>query len=273
MAGCGAGYLPTSMCLVVVALGVHPEYSLVIAANRDEFYDRPTAPAGFWAEAPGVLAGRDLRAGGTWLGVDRRGRFAAVTNYRQGRREAPAARSRGRLVSDFLTTDIDASKHVEQVAHHAALYNGFNLLAGDAGELYYFSNREGRARALAPGVYGLSNHLLDTAWPKVSSSKRALGSILAGNGSELAADLLNLLSDQTRPSDDLLPATGVGLELERLLSSAFIASADYGTRSSTVLLLARGGGVTFIEATFGPGGEPGSQVRYQFDLDPSEAQL
>jgi uncharacterized protein with NRDE domain len=256
------------MCLLLLALDAHPEFSVIVAANRDEFYDRPTAPAAFWAEAPAVLAGRDLRAGGTWLGVDRRGRFAAVTNYRQGRREHVARRSRGRLVSEFLTTEIDAREHLEHVVEDAALYNGFNLLAGNAKELYYFSNRDGRARALPPGVYGLSNHLLDTAWPKVSSSKRTLGSLLAGHGSEQTADLLTLLSDRARPSDELLPVTGVGLELERLLSSAFIVSADYGTRSSTVLLVNRGGDVTFIESTFGPGGEPAGQVRHQFELDP-----
>jgi uncharacterized protein with NRDE domain len=259
------------MCLVLLALDAHPEFSLIVAANRDEFYDRPTAPAGFWPDAPAVLAGRDLRAGGTWLGVDRRGRFAAVTNYRQGQREHAAPHSRGRLVSDFLTSETEAREHIERVVNDATLYNGFNLLAGDAKELYYFSNREGRARALPPGVYGLSNHLPDTAWPKVSSSKRALGPLLAGHGSELAADLLSLLSDRARPSDELLPVTGVGLELERLLSSAFIVSADYGTRSSTVLLVGRDGGVTFIESTFGPGGEPGGQVRHRFELDPIAA--
>jgi uncharacterized protein with NRDE domain len=259
------------MCLVLLALDAHPEFSVIVAANRDEFYDRPTAPAGFWTDAPAVLAGRDLRAGGTWLGVDRRGRFAAVTNYRQGRREHAAPRSRGRLVSDFLTAETDAREHIERVVNDAGLYNGFNLLAGDAKELHYFSNREGRARVLSPGLYGLSNHLLDTAWPKVSSSKKALGTLLAGHGSGLATNLLTLLSDRARPSDELLPTTGVGLELERLLSSAFIASGDYGTRSSTVLLVGRGGGVTFIESAFGPGGEPGGQVRHQFELDPIAA--
>jgi uncharacterized protein with NRDE domain len=251
------------MCLVLLALDSHPEYSLIVAANRDEFYDRPTAPAAFWADAPSVLAGRDLRAGGTWLGVDRRGRFAAVTNYRQGRRELPAPRSRGRLVSDYLTTVTDTREYVEQVTKDAALYNGFNLLVGDASELYYFSNREDRARVLPPGVYGLSNHLLDTAWPKVSSSKRALGSLLTAHGPELARGLLALLSDRTRPADDLLPTTGVGLELERLLSSAFIASADYGTRCSSVLLLSRGGEATFTEVTFGREGIPAGQVHHR----------
>jgi uncharacterized protein with NRDE domain len=255
------------MCLVLIALNSHPDYSLIVAANRDEFYDRPTAPAAFWADAPSVLAGRDLKAGGTWLGIDRRGRFAAVTNYRQGRRERPAPRSRGRLVSDFLRTDTGARHHLQRVQGDAALYNGFNLIAGDARELLYCSNREGRARSLPPGVYGLSNHLLDTAWPKVTATKSGLTALLNGSASGLSAGLFALLSDRSRPTDDLLPSTGVGREWERLLSSAFIASDDYGTRSSTVVLAGRDAGIIFIERPFGRRGEPGPEARFQFRAD------
>ena len=255
------------MCLVLFAVESHPRYSLIVAANRDEFYDRPTTPAAFWPDAPSVLAGRDLRAGGTWLGLDRRGRFSAVTNYRQGEREPPATRSRGRLVSDFLTAETPAARHIARVSSEASLYNGFNLIAGDARELYYFANREGHPRVLGPGVYGLSNHLLDTAWPKVSSAKRGLEALLAAPASELVAELLGLLSDRTRPADDLLPSTGVGLEWERLLSSAFITAPDYGTRSSTVLLVAPDDGVVFVEQTFGSGGIPGGLARFEFQLD------
>jgi uncharacterized protein with NRDE domain len=251
------------MCLVLIALDSHPKFSLIVAANRDEFYDRPTAPAGFWADAPSVLAGRDLQAGGTWLGLDRAGRLAAVTNYRQGEREPPAARSRGRLVSDFLTGDTSALKHIEQVQSEAGLYNGFNLIAGDAGGLFYYSNREGRVRSLAPGLYGLSNHLLDTPWPKVATAKSALDVLLNGGASELTGDLFALLSDRNQPADTLLPSTGVGPEWERLLSSAFIASDGYGTRSSTVVLVARDGNILFVERSFGPGGTPGREARFE----------
>jgi uncharacterized protein with NRDE domain len=254
------------MCLVLIALDSHPDYPLIVAANRDEFYDRPTAPAAFWADAPSVLAGRDLQAGGTWLGVDRRGRFAAVTNYRQGQRERPAPRSRGRLVSDFLTTGASAREHIERAQSDAALYNGFNLLASDGGRLFYYSNREGRVRALAPGVYGLSNHLLDTPWPKVASTKTAFDALLNGGASDLTADLFALLSDRNRPADDLLPSTGIGREWERLLSSAFIASDDYGTRSSTVVLVGREGHIVFVERTFGPGGTPAAQARFELQV-------
>jgi uncharacterized protein with NRDE domain len=250
------------MCLVLIALDVHPEYSLVLAANRDEFYDRPTAPAEFWADNPSVLAGRDLKAGGTWLGIDRRGRLAAVTNYRQGQRESPAPRSRGRLVSDFLTADIGAPEYMERVGGEAGLYNGFNLIVSDAGGLFYYSNREGRVRPLAPGVYGLSNHLLDTPWPKVAATKSAFGALLKGGASELTGGLFALLSDRNRPRDSLLPSTGVSPEWERLLSSAFIASDAYGTRSSTVVLVGHEGGINFEERSFGPGGAPGGQARF-----------
>lgn len=255
------------MCLVLTAFDSHPDYSLIVAANRDEFYDRPTEAAAFWADTPAVLAGRDLRAGGTWLGVDRRGRFAAVTNYRQGRRESPAVRSRGRLVSDYLETGIAPRDHIHRVNRDAALYNGFNLLAGNSHELFYFSNREGRARALAPGVYGLSNHLLDTPWPKVTATKNAWNELLKGDPAELVGDLFALLADRSRPADHLLPTTGVSATWERLLSSAFIASSDYGTRSSTVLLIGRDGGVALIERSFGPAGAAAQEVRYQFYLE------
>jgi uncharacterized protein with NRDE domain len=255
------------MCLILAALDWHPDYALVVAANRDEFYDRPTASAAFWAEHPRILGGRDLRAGGTWLAIDRKGRFAAVTNYRQGEREPAAPRSRGLLVSDYLVADIDARTHVARVEREAASYNGFNLLAGDARELRWFSNREGRPRLLEPGIYGLSNHLLDTPWPKVTASKSALQALLGGGRADLAPGLFALLSDRTPALDQSLPRTGIGLAWERLLSSAFIASAEYGTRSSTVVLIGRDGAVTFVERSFGPNGVLTGEVRHAFNLE------
>jgi uncharacterized protein with NRDE domain len=253
------------MCLVLIARDSHPDYSVIVAANRDEFYERPTAHAQFWADSPSVLAGRDLEAGGTWLGVDRQGRLAAVTNYRQGERESGSQRSRGCLVSDFLTGHAAARDHLERVRGSAGLYHGFNLLACDAAGLFYFSNREGRVRELAPGVYGLSNHLLDTPWPKVVSTKRAFGALLTGGASELVADLFGLLSNPDQAKDDHLPSTGVGQEWERLLSSAFIVSNDYGTRSSTVVLVGRDGSIVFVERTFGPGGVAGGEARFEMN--------
>ena len=254
------------MCLILLALDTHPDYSLIVAANRDEFYDRPTARAAFWKDAPQVLAGRDLKAGGTWLGIDRRGRFAAVTNYRQGHREPEALRSRGRLVSDYLTGRIDGRAHVERIEREGAQYNGFNLIAGDARALFYISNRDGGVRALKPGVYGLSNHLLDSPWPKVTAGKNGLSELLAGGG-ELVLDLFALLSDRRQATDASLPRTGVSPEWERLLSSAFIASEAYGTRSSTVVLVGRDGGVTFVERSFGPGPPLEGEIRHEFGIE------
>jgi uncharacterized protein with NRDE domain len=257
------------MCLILIAFDSHPDYSLVVAANRDEFYERPTAPAAFWADYPGVLGGRDLKAGGTWLGIDRGGRLAAVTNYRQGEREPAAPRSRGQLVSGYLTTEIDPASYLEQAERDAQLYNGFNLIAGNSRELFYFSNREGRRRFLEPGIYGLSNHLLDTAWPKVTSGKTALGALLSPGASEMVPNLFALLADRRQAPDHSLPETGVTLAWERLLSAAFIATAEYGTRSSTVVLVDRGGGVLFVERSFGRDGVPSGEVRHDFQLDTS----
>jgi uncharacterized protein with NRDE domain len=251
------------MCLVLLALNSHPEYRLIVAANRDEFYDRPTAPAEFWSDAPSVLGGRDLQAGGSWLGVTRDGRFAAVTNYRQGAREPTATRSRGLLVSDFLTGDSGGLEYMDQVERDAALYNGFNLLAGDSTSLFYYSNREGRLRSLSPGVYGLSNHLLDTPWPKVTATKSAFGAVLNHEGAELTEELLKLLSNRDRPVDNQLPSTGISVEWERLLSAAFITSAEYGTRSSTVVLVGRDGRIEFVERSFGRKGAMESEARLE----------
>jgi uncharacterized protein with NRDE domain len=255
------------MCLVLIALDSHPDYSLIVAANRDEFYDRPTSRAAFWDDAPAILAGRDLKAGGSWLGINRQGRFAAVTNYRQGRRERPAPRSRGQLVSGFLTTPTGVRDYVDRARADAALYNGFNLIVGDARELLYYSNRGGRVQALTPGVYGLSNHLLDTAWPKVTATKSALGALVNRRDSALIEDLFALLADRNRSADHQLPDTGVGREWERLLSSAFVASDHYGTRSSTVLLVGRAGIVVFVEREFRSGGVPGEESRFTFQLE------
>ena len=252
------------MCLLLMALDTHPTYSLIVAANRDEFFERPTAPAEFWPGAPSVLGGRDLKAGGSWLGIDRQGRFAAVTNYRQGEREAAAPRSRGRLVSDFLIGKTSAAEYMERIRTDAGLYNGFNLIVGDAFGFCYFSNKGDRPSGLAPGIYGLSNHLLDTPWPKVTTTKTAFDSLLRESSAELVDALFSLLSDRSRAPDHHLPSTGVSTEWERLLSAAFIVSGNYGTRSSTIVLVSRGEGtILFIERSFGPGGKVKGQERFE----------
>lgn len=238
------------MCLIVFAWQAHPDFPLVLGANRDEFLDRPTQPATFWAEPPDLLAGRDLRNGGTWLGITRSGRIAAVTNYRQGSAPRTDLRSRGLLVSEFLAADRSPEAHLAAVAAERRAYDGFNLLAGDGRAIFYFSNRGSDPQPVAPGVHGLSNALLDTPWPKVERAKSALTQFLDRDRGALVEGVLALLADRVRPQDDELPRTGVSLEWERCLSPVFIASPDYGTRCSTVLVIDRHGNVTFVERSF-----------------------
>jgi uncharacterized protein with NRDE domain len=254
------------MCLILVAVDAHPDYPIVIAANRDEFYDRPSAPASFWPEAPQLLAGRDLRAGGTWLGLTRTGRMAALTNYRDPESNRVEAPSRGNLVSDFLPSRKNPVSYLEQISANAHRYNGFNLLVGQSANFYYYSNRAKGIRTLGPGIHGLSNHLLDIPWPKVETSKQALRALMTGE-SLCPEDLFHLLLDHNAAPDELLPNTGIGLEKERMLSAIFISSPGYGTRSSTVILLERIGRVTFIEKSFQNGPENPSAVEYSFTLE------
>jgi len=254
------------MCLIFVAIDAHPDYRLVIAANRDEFYDRPSAPAAFWPEAPELLAGKDLRGGGTWLGITRTGRIAALTNYRHPDSKSADAPSRGRLVSDFLLGRDAPVSYLEKISADADRYNGFNILVGQNTELYHYSNRASGIRKLDPGIHGLSNHLLDTPWPKVEKGTQALKIALSGKNL-LPEDLFHLLMDRTVPPDEVLPDTGVGLEMERMLSPVFISSPDYGTRSSTVILLDRKGKVTFMERSFRNGPGESSRVEHTFTLE------
>ena len=249
------------MCLILIAYRARPDYELLVAANRDEFHDRPTAPLAFWDDAPEVLAGRDLKEGGTWLGITRAGRFAALTNYRDPRSVRPDAPSRGHLVSDYLRGGEPARGYLDRLMPRADAYNGFNLLLGDETGLYYYSNRAGGFQALAPGVYGLSNHLLDTPWPKLERGRRALRRVL-DHGSDPTPDaLLHLLMDRTPAPDAELPDTGVPLEWERWLSPIFITAPNYGTRSSTVLMADSAGRTCLVEMTWANG------KRREFEVD------
>jgi uncharacterized protein with NRDE domain len=253
------------MCLILFSYMKHPEYRLVLAANRDEFYERPTLPAGFWEEDNNILAGRDLQAGGTWLGITRTGRFAAITNYREPEAFKPNAPSRGKLISGFLQESSTPCDYLREVAARSSLYNGFNILAGDTEALCYFSNRDGGVKELAPGMYGLSNHLLDTPWPKVDLGKKLLGSVL--NGEIVPEKGFRGLRDRTRPGDSELPRTGVTLEWERVLSSIFITSQIYGTRSSTLITIDYRGNVNFMEQVFNNDPEPQQVNKYTFRIE------
>lgn len=254
------------MCLIIFAWQAHPRYRLVLAANRDEFRDRPAARADFWPETPGLLAGRDLKGGGTWLGVTREGRLAAVTNYRDPRSYREGAPSRGHLVTEFLRGDLSPATFLDGLRHGGEGYNGFNLLAGDREELWYYSNRGGAPAEVAPGIHGLSNHLLDTPWPKVERGREALARLLAGGREPATEELFALLADRAQAPDQFLPDTGVGIERERLLSPLFIDAPGYGTRSSTLLLVGHDGAVTFIERSFDSPGIPREDAAFSFVL-------
>ena len=254
------------MCLILFAHRAHPDFALVLAANRDEYFARPTLPADYWKDAPDVLGGLDLQKGGTWMGVTRHGRWSAITNYRDGTRPEPGSRSRGELVSDYLKGDTPARAYAERAARAACAYHGFNLLAGDAVDLRYVAHAEGISRGVAPGIHGLSNHLLDTAWPKVERGKRRLQAMLDANAQDLEDRLLALLADRELAEDDLLPQTGIGRDWEKRLSASFIAAPGYGTRASSVLLIGTDGEVRFRERTFGENGSLQEDRRFRFTI-------
>lgn len=250
------------MCLALLALDAHPLYSVVIAANRDEYHDRPTAPAAWWDE--GWLAGRDLRAGGTWLGVTRQGRFALLTNFRDPASNDPAAPSRGSLVPAVLDAS-DVVPALEHLRSAAARHNGFNLLAGTPASAAWMSNRSPNVKVLGRGTYGLSNALLDAPWPKLMRTKAALAEWLA-RGDADPEPVFTALADRTLAADTDLPSTGVPLEWERRLSAPFIVSDAYGTRSSTVLTIDRNGEARFVERSFDAAGMRTGQVEHRFRI-------
>lgn len=297
------------MCLIVLAWQVHPDYPLLVAANRDEFFARPSAAAAFWDDAPMVFAGRDLQAGGSWLGITRprlidgtgkplpmpglagsgqsgsgnadagnRGvvqhapwhqGFAALTNFREPVPAPAAAPSRGGLVAGFLrdcaaARPPDLAAFLERTALRAGDYGGFNLLVGDGQRLGYYSNRGGAPRWLAPGIYGISNHLLDTPWPKLAAAKAAFAAALPGLPA--LEPLFALLRDEEIVADERLPDTGVSREWERRLSAIFVRSPAYGTRASTVIAVGRDGTTRCVERSFGPGAELIGEVDTVFGL-------
>lgn len=256
------------MCLLLLALEQHPEYRFILAANRDEYYDRPTMPAGFWEDRPDLLAGRDLRSGGTWLGILKTGRLAAVTNYRDPMNTRSSAPSRGMLVRDYLEGSMPAETYLDELSRIAHSYNAFNLVAGSVDGLFWYSNRGRAIRPISKGVHGLSNHVLDTPWPKVKKGKERLNEILVSKDPLNPEVLFSLLRDQTQPPDRDLPETGVGPEWERILAPLFISSPVYGTRSSTIILVDRQNQVLFTERTFNSHPDHFKEASYRFRLVP-----
>ena len=254
------------MCLVLFAWKAHPKYELVLVANRDEFHERPTAPAAFWPENENLLAGRDLQAGGTWMGANRGGRFAAVTNYREpGQPGPPQERSRGELVRNFLERRDAPLEAARALQTKSDRYRGFNLLLGCRGELAYLSNRDGEPALVEAGVHGLSNHLLDTDWPKVRAGRESLAACLQGEAIDSGA-LFSLMADDSPIAGSGPAGVDETLSPEGLARRFFIRSPVYGTRSTTVLLVGRSGKVSFEERSFEPDGRPSGTSKFAFEV-------
>jgi uncharacterized protein with NRDE domain len=259
------------MCLALIALDVHPRHAAVLIANRDEWQARAAAPAQWWPQGErdgGILAGRDLAAGGTWLGVNRRGRYAFVTNVREPGRHDPAAPTRGTLVPRVLADARPLETALAAAVAAGSAMNGFNLLAGEGVHAAWGSNRGPSSRTLGAGVHGLSNAALDTPWPKLVRTRAALADWVARGDDDIEA-LFRLLADRSCADDADLPRTGVSAEWERLLSAAFIDAPDYGTRCTTVLLAGRDGMLRLIERSFAPGGAITGEVDLRFAVEPA----
>lgn len=253
------------MCLVVIAHRVHPELPLIVAGNRDEFHLRPASDADWWHDNPDILGGRDLEAGGTWLGIHRSGRFATVTNYRDADQPSARYRSRGGLITDFLETDSDPLEHVTSIDGDS--YAGFNLLAAASGRLVYASNRGAGTRELKPGIYAVANATLDTPWPKVERCRATLTALIRGDdvGEQ---SLFDMLADRTRaPMTDIVDAdTGMAPERARALSAPFVVMPDYGTRCSSVVLIEQSGRCRLAERRFSADGEETGRSEHVFDV-------
>ena len=257
----------TTMCLIVFSWQPEAQYPLVLTANRDEFYRRPTKSVHFWQDHPHIIGGRDLQAGGTWMAFSRTGRFAAVTNYREI--PPPSGQfSRGKLVSDFLNDDTPAIEYLASIhsliENNENAWSGFNLLTGDKTGLYYYSNRSGIIQSLAPGLYGLSNHLLDSPWPKVQKAKAGLQTLLDDNNYATPESLIAMMHNSDRYADQELPETGLTRDQERQLSSCFISSPDYGTRNTSALILDNSSKLHWHEQLYGP---DGMDEVFQFNLN------
>lgn len=253
------------MCLLLFSYKNHPGYKLIAAANRDEFYERPALPAHNWKDNPVLYAGKDLKGCGTWLGITKTGRFAAITNYRDMSKIKRDAPTRGKLVVDFLINNFTPENYAKQLIKTADNFNGYNLIFGTIDELFYFSNQTKKLEKLTSGIHGLSNHLLDTPWPKVEKSKKEFSAILSEKNPP-KEKLFNLLSDSEIFPDDKLPDTGLEISLERMVSPIFIKSEVYGTRSSTLIFIDNKNNVTFIERSFNQKNKKPEDSQFNFKI-------
>lgn len=249
------------MCLVVFGWQTHPDYRLILAGNRDESHRRPTQDAHWWPDDPSILAGRDLQAGGTWLGVSKSGRFATVTNFREGPRSQAGFESRGALVTDFVTGSQSPQDFESSISN--GQYAGFSLLVSDGNAMSYLSNRDDLESDLSPGVYGLSNASLDTPWPKVLRSRSGLESLLSSNTAN-ETELMRLLSDRTPASVDQISNEDLPFETARAVTAPFIVAPEYGTRSTTTVLWGTDGVIEFCERRFDTSGKSTGESRFRF---------
>jgi len=238
------------MCLILFGYKISKKYPFILAANRDEFFHRPTSPMHFWQNNTSLLAGKDLEQGGTWFGINKKGTFAALTNYRDPFNVKKNAPSRGEIIVDFLNARESYETHFNGFKKKAGLYNGFNLIFGDKDHIFWFSNLKNKIERIQPGIHGLSNRFLNTPWPKVVSGKKALHNIIHTPITLQA--LLTMLTDQSVPDDTVLPHTGVGIKWERILSPLFIQSDNYGTRSSIAMRMDQNGKTEVTERTYDP---------------------
>lgn len=252
------------MCLIVFAWDVHPKYKLILAANRDEFYDRPSSPAGFWQDHPDILGGRDLKAGGSWMTVSSKGHVAAVTNYRDISNIKPDANSRGELPTGFMLSDCSPSAYIQQLHEHSETYNGFNILAATMDQMVHYSNYERKLNIVDRGIYGLSNALLDTNWPKVERAKRKFQTLVDDHFTH--EQLIEMMGDTKIAEEAILPETGIPKEMEKALSAMCIRTENYGTCCSTVITLDRNGEVNFTEKSFPVGGRQEQTVHFQLTV-------
>jgi uncharacterized protein with NRDE domain len=261
------------MCIAYLAISANPRWPLFIAANRDEFHQRASLPAAPWSERPDVIAGIDCLGKGSWLGITRQGRYALLTNYRDPSRLISDAPSRGELVSQYLTNLESPASYSQRIHDAGPAYNGFNLIVGDLNSACYVGNRAAQTepQTLQPGRYIVSNHLLDTPWPKAERLRTALDSFALEGLEQSLTPIFEILKDNTPAEDHTLPSTGLTLERERLLSSPFIISPDYGTRCSTVIAVHASGRVFFSEVSYDESGRSTQRHDWPFSLVPRSA--
>ncbi len=251
------------MCILFIAIKQHKDYPLIILANRDEFQQRPTTSARFWEEYSELLAGRDLQDGGTWLGLTKKGRISALTNYRDIPLYKEGRKSRGLLVRDYLTSNTTSAAYLDLLVETKDTYNPYNILIGNPNELYVYNNVSNEISKLQEGFHGLSNAYLNSPWPKISRGIDGLKNYIL-NSKLSKDDLFSIMKDETKAPDSMLPNTGVGLEKERFLSSIFIQDQIYGTRSTAIILYHRQNAVSFYERTYNPSGETNCEVEFSF---------